>query len=770
MALVAVGGYGRQDLFPHSDIDLMFLIAGEAPVGPAKEALARFLQHLWDEGLRMSHSAHTVRECCEMHDGNLELTISLLDQRFLTGDRKLYDELAAKLPRFLQSQRTNIGRQLCKMARQRHSKFQGTIYHLEPNIKEGPGGFRDLHVLGWLDKLGVAQAAEGLAESGAAGDFLGGIRCLLHYRSNRDDNKLSFEAQEECAEFAPLGAATPEIFMREFFRHARAIHRHVIQVMDAFESKGSSLLDGFRDWRSRLSNAEFTISRDRILFRAHEQLTRDPALALRLFQFAGRHKVALHPETERRVRENLPAISTYLGSAPDLWSALRDLLTLPHAAFALRAMHDTGVLGALFPAWQEIECYVVRDFNHRYTVDEHTLIALESIDQLKETKEPERKRFAALLDEMPNVAVLRLALVFHDTGKGGETDSHSIESANLADEAATRIGMPAAERQMLRTLIEQHLTLSAAMSRDLEDPATARWLAERVGTIETLRALTLLTMADIGAVHPSALSQWRSDQLWRVFLAANRELTRELEDSRITEFSAADGSLQEFLKGFPTRYLRIHTREEIDYHFELEQQRKVSGIALDIRKRGGAYELTVLAKDRLFLFASVAGALASFGLNILKAEAFANQQGTILDTFTFADPQRNLELNPQEMERLRQTVERVLLGRVEVKALLKNRPKPQLPTSKTRLDSRVGFDSEASAAATLVEVVAQDRPGLLYDLASAFSEAGCNIDVVLIDTEAHKALDVFYVTANGRKLDEDEQAKLRERLLSVCAA
>jgi [protein-PII] uridylyltransferase len=215
--------------------------------------------------------------------------------------------------------------------------------------------------------------------------------------------------------------------------------------------------------------------------------------------------------------------------------------------------------------------------------------------------------------------------------------------------------------------------------------------------------------------------------------------------------------------------IRIHTEEEIQHHLALETQRRESGLVVDIQRRNGTYSLTILAKDRHFLFASVAGALASFGMNILKAEAFSNQQGTILDTFAFADPQRTLELNPPELDRLRHTLERVISQRVDVRSLLKNRPRPSPPSRGSRVSAAVSIDQEASDNATLVEVVAQDRPGLLYDLASVFSELGCNIELVLIDTEAHKALDVFYVTSSGRKLEATKADDVRSRLTAACA-
>ncbi len=767
LSLVAVGGYGRRELFPHSDIDLLFLVPEGTPSSSAKDALAAYMRTIWDAGLRLSHSVHDMRECCEIHEGNIELTVSLMDRHFVAGDPNLFQTLAAKLPKFFQSQRATISRQLCKLTHQRHLKFHNTIYHLEPNIKEGPGGLRDLHLVAWLGQLSGGTAGEAFAQTAPDADFLFRLRCFLHYRSNRDNNLMGFDAQEEFAELPFEAATDAAAVMREYFRHARAIQRTALRAVETFESKSSSLLAGFRDWRSRLSSSEFTVLRDRVLFRSPQQLDKDPGTLLRLFLMVGRHQVELHPETESRIADRLPVIETWFAEPRPLWPALREILTLPKAAGALRAMHDTGVLRAIFPEWGQIECYVVRDFNHRYTVDEHTLVTLDSLEDLAASQEPERRRFANLLSEIDDLSILRLALLFHDVGKGSENEAHAIESARLAGIAAGRIGVPEELRPLLHDLIAKHLVLPSAMNgRDLDDPPTARWLADRVGTIEVLKSLALLTFADTSAVHPTAMSPWRLEQLWRVYTTAHRELTRELDTDRI-QSAPASIEREAFLKGFPTRYLRIHSDAEVTYHTELDARRRDAGVALDIQKRGGVYHLSVLAKDRLFLFASMAGALASFGMNILKAEAFANQQGTVLDTFVFSDPQRTLELNPPDLERMRQTLERVLLGKLDVKTLLRNRPRPAPPSKSSRVPTGIAFDNEASDAATLVQVVAQDRPGLLYDMASAISEAGCSIEVVLVDTEAHKALDVFYVTANGRKLEaalqELVQARLTER-------
>jgi [protein-PII] uridylyltransferase len=277
-----------------------------------------------------------------------------------------------------------------------------------------------------------------------------------------------------------------------------------------------------------------------------------------------------------------------------------------------------------------------------------------------------------------------------------------------------------------------------------------------------------LTYADISAVNPTAMTPWRSSHLWQLYMAVYNELTRELESGRIEDPAAETPERAGFLAGFPKRYLRTHTSEEIAAHMALEEHSRKRGAAVDVQKLDAAWRFTFAAPDRPGLFASAAGTLSSFGLNILRAEAFSNKRGLVLDSFTFSDPLRNLELNPTEVDRLRSVGERVLAGRADVTQLLRSRPKPALPSRRASLPPAVTFDSNASRSATLVEIVAADRPGLLYNLASALSSFGCNIEVVLIDTEAHKAIDVFYVTTQGRKLTEEELQPLGEALR--CAA
>jgi len=425
-------------------------------------------------------------------------------------------------------------------------------------------------------------------------------------------------------------------------------------------------------------------------------------------------------------------------------------------------MHETGLLTAIFPELARIECLVLRDFYHRYTVDEHTLVTLQNLWGLRAADTPPHRSFRDLLAEVKEPAVLAFALLFHDVGKGVPAEPPVDASVRLVQEPMSRIRMPFQDRDMVIFLIERHLDLSAAMfSRDVFDPQTIRDVAQQVGTVERLKALTLVTYADISAVNPATMTPWRAEQLWQLYLKVYNELTRELQSDRIDAVPTGSPERIAFLQGFPVRYLRTHSEAEIDEHMALEERSRKRGIAVDIRKLESAWQLTLVTRDRPGLFAWVAGTLSSFGMNILKAEAFSNRRSLILDTFTFADPARTLDLNPTEVDRLQATLERVLSGKLEVKDLLRNRPKPVLPSRKAGIAARVSFDSEASGAATLIEIVAEDRPGLLYDLATAISANGGNIEVVLIDTQAHKAIDVFYVTADGQKLTAEKQSAIR---------
>jgi len=739
IALAAVGGFGRRELFPCSDVDLLLLVEFEQQIPPAREAISGFLKVLWDAGMRPSHSVHTVSDCVTPQEDNVELTISLLDRRRVAGDPAMFDWLDQRFRKFLEKRGAEVARQLAALAESRHSRYQHTIYHLEPNLKDTPGGLRDLQTVRWLAGLERTSAPDFAGEF----DFLAALRIRLHEFAGRDQNVLNFDAQESLSEH-------PATLMRGYFQRARRIDRSVRAALAAAAQPDGTLLGRFHEWRSRLSTNEFTVSRDRVLLRVPPGAI--PGLTL--FEFVARHDLRLAPDAIARLDGFTPSTT---------WEDWRRLLALPRAARGLRAMQEAGTLAAALPEWRAVECLVVRDFYHRYTVDEHTLVAIDSLECVTDA------RFAGLLAEIEEPALLRFALLLHDSGKGSGHD-HVQESLAIVRRVLARLGAPEADRAAVEFLVENHLALSQVMtSRDLHDTATALALAERVGTIERLKLLVMLTYADISAVNPQAMTPWRLEQLWRVYLLAHEELTRELETERIHAAAGVSPERAAFLEGLPTRYVRTHSESEIDGHVALARQLETRPLAIEIVHERSVYRLSLLARDRAGLFAAVAGALSSFGMNILKAEAFSNAHGIIVDTFTFSDPHRTLELNPSEVDRLRGIVRKVVEGKQDVEKLLRARPRPVLASRGAKLDPRVAFSNDASEAATLIEIVAEDRPGLLYDLAHAISDSGCNIEVVLIDTEAHKALDVFYVTADGRKLDAALKDRLRDALVEACA-
>ncbi len=728
VSLLAAGGYGRREMFPFSDVDLVIL--AEKLEDVLRDPLSAFLQDLWDAGLRVSQTVHTVAECLSVDDHNLELTISLLDQRFLAGDPHPHQRLVAELDGFFRRRQGDVLRLLAPLTRERHERYQYTIFHLEPNLKDGPGGLRDYQVLRWFARLNDDPGLAADLDPPAA--HINDLRWLLHELSGRDNNVLDFESQDQIASDEDL---SPDALMSSFYRAARKIQRATVRVLDAEEAQDTALLSRLRDRWSRLSNSDFSVSKGMVFLRSTDYNL--PSL----FELVGSNGLRLSPEAGRRVHADLDSLE------PLTWSRLHEILVLPHAALALREMHETGLLTKLFPELAAIECLVIRDFYHQYTVDEHTLVAITNVLDLMERQDTP---FGELIREHSDLSLLIMALLFHDVGKGTETESHAESSARLASGALRRIGMPGADIETVLFLIRAHLSMSATMnSRDLSEPATLRAMADRVGTVENLKLLALLTWADISAVNPSAMSPWRSSLLWQLYSSTYRELMRELQSERLHVNSA-------FLEGLPVRYLRTHSDADIQLHIRMAEK----GTAIDLQKKGGFYELTAVTHDRPALFASIAGAISSFGMNILKAEAFSNASGTVVDTMTFDDPIRTLELNPSESAALKEVVRRAALGEENVPHLLKRRPLPRFSSN----EPRIAFDNEASQTSTLLQIVAADRPGLLYDVASAISAGGCNIEVVLVDTQGRKAIDVFYITP---KLNPDAFPEWTERLTAL---
>jgi [protein-PII] uridylyltransferase len=800
LCLLALGGYGREMLFPYSDLDLLFLFGNEKAESESRPLIAEFSRTLWDLGFRVSSAGRTVEECRRIEQDNAEFHLAMLDRRFLAGDKALLEKLDSKVLFGSERQsRPFLLSELQRLTRDRLARYGNTIFHLEPNVKEAPGGLRDYHAILWMRQLAGDRRDPRISPvnedelTRSAVEFLSSIRCFLHYSNGRNDNTLTYELQADAADRS-LGIddnlrRNAAEWMRLYFRHARTLNRQLLRFVEQRALASLSL-------RQRLFNATIGpkpeggngrpfMVRDGLLEITNERAFADRSVTYTLLAEAARTGMPLSRESERAI--------AYIMTHPELqqrntritWPLLNEILAADFPGVALRPMHRLGLLIEILPEFRTIDSLVVRDFYHRYTVDEHSLRTIEHLQDLAELTDPLGKHFTGLWKTVDRRDLLILSLLLHDVGKGMPLENHVVGSLQALETAADRLKLSPEEKAEVYFLIEHHLDMSATVQRrDIFDPSTVSGFAVTVGNLERLQRLSLLTYADIHAVNPEALTPWKAEMLWQLFVATSNHFSRTIDRDRLHASdesflleqvrqetgTASKTEIERFLEGFPRRYLAVHSPAEIAAHFALYQGLGSEPVQTEIKSTHHAFTLTLLSADRPALFATIAGVLAAWGMNIVKADAFANSAGVVLDTFHFVDLHRTLELNPSEIPRFRQSIADVVNNRQALEPLLKGRLAAAMARPpKVLVQTTVNFDDESSEHCTLMEIVTQDRPGLLYEIGSGLARLACNIEVALIDTEGQKAIDVFYLTAQGRKLTPQKQELLREVLLAMLA-
>jgi [protein-PII] uridylyltransferase len=728
-AVCAIGGYGRRALCLHSDIDLLIVFDGRLSRSE-EQFVNALLQPLWDLRLTIGHQIRELRELDDVDAGNPEFLLALVDARHVAGDERVFQSAHARFPQRDSRHARGLLNALLSLTRERHAAFNDTFYQLEPDIKEAPSGLRDIAVVRWIQELtdqdSNGTAAVDGAQLGESEDFLLRIRSILHVECGRNKNVLSHGLQERVAEVLGFAGGTPqqrvESLMREYFRRARTVAR----ALDTARGLGRPAQRGF-----------------------------DAAGWMNTYQTAA--------------------------ASDEQWQLIRDLLRPRRGLYAdLSAMHDAGLLTRIFPEFERIHCRVIRDFYHKYTVDEHTLLTLRNLESLLDTSSPSRQRFGALLRELHAPDLLSLALLFHDVGKWKD-DDHVVESVKLAQTMLGRLKLPSEGRETVEFLIRNHLQMSrVAFRRDSEDPEVVRRFAALVGTEELLKMLCLMTFVDVDAVGPGTLTPWKEELLWRLYVDTYNHLTLAYGDELIEKDQAGiamlqtarpsdvtEAELSQFLQGLPRRYLALFDASQIYRHVRLARDIHPDEVHPFLEQKDANWELTVVATDKPYLFSNISGVLSYFGMDILRGQAMTTPEGLVLDVFEFTDTEGFLRQNPSAASQICRLLEEVVAGTKDVTKLLRGRARSAIHRRSQRAAAVIHVDDEHSQKYTVIEIIADDSVGLLYRVSRAISSRRCDVDLVLIATEGDLAIDVFHVTSQGAKLSKAEQAAVKQSLEHV---
>ena len=811
LTLAAMGGYGRGELAPYSDLDLLFLIPYKPP--PQTEQTVEFVLYaLWDLGLKVGHAVRSTDDCVRLARKDLTIRTALLECRYVAGDAELLTEMRQRYAEEVMAG-TALSFVTAKLDERdrRHRRVGDSRYVLEPNVKEGKGGLRDLHTLLWiaryvyrarriadLVKLAILTPKEGQKFERAA-NFLWTLRCHLHYLAGRAEETLTFDVQPEIArrmgygdDDANLGV---ERFMKRYFLVAKAVGdltRIFCAAIEAEHSRQSAGAGGAGVERHPVDG--FLLEGGRLVPAAEDAFERDPRGLLRLFHSSLNRNLDIHPRALRQVTRKLDLVDERLRQDPEANRLFMEILTSPKGPeVTLRRLNEAGVLGRFIPDFGRVVAQMQYDMYHVYTVDEHTIQAIGILSRIERGVLREDHPMAS--DVVHNVLsrrVLYLALLLHDTAKGRGGD-HQEKGARIAQRLAPRLGLDPGETDNTVWLVRHQETMSEfAFQRDLGDPKTIEDFAGLVQSPERLRLLLVMTVCDIRAVGPNVWNGWKAQLLRDLYRRAEELISGGLNSRPAAERVEAaqaglraalddwdDAAFAEHAARMPAAYWLATSADGLVRHARLVRGQRAgaaqAGIDIDIDRAASITEVTICTADRPGLFSVLSGAIAVGRANITAARIVTTADGLALDSFlvqqgpALPERPRGALADERDLDRLRRTILGCLAGEIDISSeLARRRAQP----SRARLFAvpmRVLIDDRASATHTVIEVNGRDRPGLLHDLTRALTELRLQISTAKISTFGEQVVDVFYVRDSyGLNVTNPARIKtIRTRLLEA---
>jgi [protein-PII] uridylyltransferase len=825
LALIALGGYGRGELNPFSDVDVM-LLHGDAAgkVSPYVEEMAeQILYLLWDIGFKVGHSTRSMKEALAQANHDMLTKTAMLESRFLAGDRVLAREFRNQFRTkcVIGSEREYVELRM-RDQEARHRKFGDSVYMQEPNLKNGCGGLRDYQNLLWMSyfKEGALTTTllvgeDWLSESDQrriemAYDFLLRLRTDLHYLSKRAADILHLNLQEEIARRLRYreknGQRATEALMRDYYKHTRNIFRVTERITEQFATgyatSGTRALFSFLPLRrgTEIRVGSFFVRHGQLHTDRRDLFKTDPLEMMTAFQRAQEHNVDLSPELEDLLSRALGQITRtyrYAKAPREIFKAI--LSKKGEVGRALRLMHRTDFLGRYVPEFGQLTCLVQHEFFHRYTADEHTLLCIDKLDALMRTNDPKLIPYRRLFENLEEPFVLYLALLLHDTGRAVGARPHSEASALFAQSVAKRLQLSPEQRKSLILLVDHHVTLSStAQQRNLDDPATIAEFAKVVRNQKNLHALMLLTLADGQGTSGQSWSDWKESLVWQLFQATSQYLADQKsyhEQTKIERESLEAAAAAELPSDFadeieahfefmPDNYFRASDVAEIVQHLNLFRsffentstqldRPLVPAVSWEAFPQFGHSIASFCTWDRLHLLAKIAGSFSVVPLNILSADIFPREDHAILAVFRVCDTKGQAVAEGQDRAQVENTLRHALeVETFEFASLLEEaRHKIQhRRLEELEFPAGIAIDNKAHPTYTLVQIEAPDRVGLLYDLLTALEQEGTNIVLSRISTQKGAAIDTFYITDSGSRAkitDSHRIAALQRRLRSA---